>query len=80
VHPYDIPDVSHPPMGQITDEAPVLEIPADTMPPEWINSEALNAAVGHASAWMARGSDLWDTDDVLRVARIYRTFITGETP
>jgi hypothetical protein len=74
VHPFDIPDEAHPPVS-----VPELETPSETLPPEWINAEALSAAVGHASAWMARGSDPWHTDDVLNVARVYREFITGET-
>jgi hypothetical protein len=76
VHPYDLPDESHPPARPV----PELEPPPETMPSEWINAEALHAAVGHASAWMHCDGTAWGTEDVLRVAKVYRKFITGEMP
>lgn len=76
MHPYDIPDVAHPPVSgpEITE----LDVAPMAMGPEWINSEALNAAVVHAAAFMDNGALPWSTDDVIRVAKVYREFIKGE--
>lgn len=71
MHPYDIPEVAHPPI-------PELETPSEVMPPEWVNAEALHAAVATAQHEVTAGEAAWTVDAIIEHAKLYREFITGE--
>ncbi len=72
MHPYDIPDESHPPVKD-PEEFPT----PGNVPPEWINAEALSAAVATAQQEATAGDASWSVQQILDTAETYRAFING---
>ena len=85
MYPHDIPDEAHPVSGKSSQEMAhefYVELDGQNEPlamsPEWINSEALHAAVATAQMEVTGKGVVWGSEEILDLARIYGEFIRGE--